>query len=173
MQVDRRARFDPLCEVVALQHTLHGDLAGQAEHVEEIEAAEPFTVITDLCFVDVDDFGDLLKIIAGIGLDLFLSEARARLIAAARVADQGGAVADDEHRLVAQFLEEPQLAQGDGVAEMNVNAGGVDAVLDAEGLAGLDAALELLTQLGLRLDLVNTAADERQLFLNRFHRYVL
>jgi len=43
--------------------------------------------------------------------------------------------------LVAQLLEEAQLAQGDGVAEVDIGCGRVDAVLDAQRLARLDAAL--------------------------------
>src|SRR5207247_578560 len=63
MQINRRPRFQPLGEVVALQHALHGDLAGQAEQIEKTEAAEPVAVVTHLGPVDVDDLADLLEII--------------------------------------------------------------------------------------------------------------
>ena len=45
---------------------------------------------------------------------------------------------------MAELLELPQLPQRDGVAEVDVEAGRVDAVLDAQRLAGRDAAFELL-----------------------------
>src|SRR5262249_28316026 len=93
----------------------------------------------------------------------------ARLVTAAGVADQRGVVADDEDGLVAEFLKQAQLTQGDGVAEVDVDAGGVDAVLDAEGLAGLDAAFEILPQIGLRHDLLGAAADQGQLLLDALH----
>ena len=70
---------------------------------------------------------------------------------------------------MAELLEQAQLAQRDGVAEMNVDAGRVDAVLDAQRLAGLDAAVELLAQLVLGDDLLDAAADQGELFIDGFH----
>jgi hypothetical protein len=55
------------------------------------------------------------------------------------------------------------------VAEVNVNAGGVDAVLDAKRLAGLDAAFELLAQVILGDDLLDATAEQSQLFVNGLH----
>ena len=123
--------------------------------------------------VDVDDLADLREVIAGVGLDLLRRQPGARLVAAAGVADQGGVVADDQDRLMAQFLEQPQLAQRDGVAEVNVDAGRVDAVLDAQRLAGLDAAFQLLAQLGLGHDLLDAAADQGQSVRRRTSRHGL
>ena len=117
----------------------------------------------------VDDLADLDEVLLGVGFDLFRREAGARLVAAAGVADEGGVVADDEDGLVAEFLEQAQLAQRDGMAEMDVDAGGVDAVLDAQRLAGLDAAFELAAQVGFRRDLLGAAADQFQLFIDGLH----
>ena len=144
-------------------------LAGQRHHVEERHLAEPVAVVRDFGAVDVDDLADLKEIILGVGLDLFRREAGARLVAAAGVADEGGVVADDEDGLMAEFLEQPQLAQRHGMAEMDVDAGRVDAVLDAQRLAGLDAAFELAAQVGLRRDLLGAAADQFELFIDGFH----
>src|SRR3954447_25302865 len=55
------------------------------------------------------------------------------------------------------------------MAEVDVGGGGVDAVLDAEGPAGLDAARELLPQFRFRRDLLDAAADQGHLFVNAFH----
>ena len=74
---------------------------------------------------------------------------------------------------MAQFLEEPQLAQRHRMAEMNVDAGRVDAVLDAQRLAGFDAALQFFEQFVLRHDLLGAAADQGQLFLDGFHDFLL
>src|SRR5262249_27916069 len=135
----------------------------------EAEFREPLAVVTDLGAVDVDDLADLAQVIAGIGLDLLLRQPSARLVTTRWVADEGSVVADDKDRLMAEFLELAQLPQGNGVAEVDVDAGGIDAVLDAERLAGLDAAFELFPQLRLGFDLLHPAADHCQLFIDRFH----
>ncbi len=71
---------------------------------------------------------------------------------------------------MAQLLEQTHFAQGNGVAEVNVDAGGVDAVLDAQGLAGLDAAFELFAELVTEFDLLDAALDQGQLFGDTLHR---
>src|SRR5690606_3451154 len=78
------------------------------------------------------------------------------------VADGGGAVADDEHDLVAEVLELPQLAQHDGVADVQVAARGVDAELDAQLPPLAFGQLELLQQAALGHDLLRAALEERE-----------
>ena len=51
------------------------------------------------------------------------------MIPAARIADQGGVVADDQHGLMAEFLEQAQLSQRDSMAEVNVDSCRIDAIL--------------------------------------------
>ena len=70
---------------------------------------------------------------------------------------------------MSQFLELTNLSQGNRVPQMDVDAGRVDAVLHAERLAGLDAALKLVAQLRLGLDLVEATFDESELFFDRLH----
>ena len=86
----------------------------------------------------IDDLGDLCEVGLGVLLDLLGGQSLSARVAAAGVADRGRGGADDEHRGVAEFLELPQLAQRNRVAEVDVEAGGVDAVLDAQRLAGRD-----------------------------------
>ena len=69
----------------------------------------------------------------GVGLDLLLGEHRAQGRAPRGVAHAGGVVADDQHHAVAGVLELAQLAQHDGVAEVDVGRGGIDAELHAQG----------------------------------------
>ena len=135
MRMVKSSRSSMRCMVILLV---------RAEHVEETETTEPVAVLPDFRLGDVDDLADLPEVVTGVRLNLFGSEAGARLIPAARVADQGGVVADDQHRLVAEFLKKPQLAQRHGMAEMYVDAGRIDAVFDAQRLAGLEAPFELL-----------------------------
>src|SRR5262249_33613576 len=140
VQVDGHAGRGPeaVGEVVALQHALDGDPAGQRQDVEEVPPAEPLVVVTDLGPGDVDDLADLAEVATGVGLDLLLGEPGPGLVPAAGVAHQGGAVANDQHRLVPQLLEQAELAQGHRVPEVDIAAGRVDAVLDAQGPALAD-----------------------------------
>ena len=98
----------------------------------------------------------------GVGLDLLLGEGRAGGVAARRVADKRGAVADDERDLVAQVLELAHLAQGDGVAKVKVGAGGIDAQLDVER----HPALKLLAKLVHGHNLHGARRDDLQLFFD-------
>ena len=70
---------------------------------------------------------------------------------------------------MAEFLKELELSQRYGMAEMNVDAGRVDAVLDAQRLARGDAPLQFLPEFAERLDLVGPTADQFDLFVDGFH----
>ena len=118
----------------------------------------------DLGLAQVDDPADLSEIVEGVGLDLFLGQLGSGLVAARRVADQGRVVADDDDGRVAQVLKLPQFPQGDRVPEVDVDARGVDAVLDAQRPIFADRPLELLEELGFRDDLVDSAFQDRKLF---------
>ena len=91
----------------------------------------------------VEHLERLLLVGAGVGLDLLDAQHRAQLRAAARVADARGEVADDQHDEVAGVLEVAQLAQHDGVAEVDVGRRRVDAELDAQRAPERQLALEL------------------------------
>src|SRR5207248_66074 len=99
---------------------------------EKIEAAKPIAIADDFGPGNINDLADLLQIILSIGFDLFNRETRARLIAAAGIAHQGRIVAEDEHGMVAQFLEQAQLAKRHRMAEMDIDPRRIDTVLDAE-----------------------------------------
>src|SRR5262249_36100185 len=72
-------------------------------------------------------------------------------------------------RLVAQLLKESQLPQRNCVPQVDVDAGRVDAILDAERLAGGDAALKFRPQRVFGFDLLDAAADQGELLLDAFH----
>ena len=103
-------------------------------------------------------------------LDLLRRQPGAARVAAAGVADRGRRGADDEHGGVAEFLELAQLPQRDRVAEVNVEAGRVDAVLHAKRLAGRVAVFELLLEFVARLDLRGPARDLLAVDLRRKER---
>ena len=71
---------------------------------------------------------------------------------------------------MAQVLELPELAERDRVAEVDVDPGRVDAVLDAEGPVLADRSLQLLEEFVLGDDLLDPAAEDLELFVDVPHR---
>ena len=69
----------------------------------------------------------------------FARHRRAGDVAAGRIADQAGHVADQEDHGVAQILEVLHLAEQDGVAQVQIGRGGIEAGLDAQRAALLAA----------------------------------
>jgi len=86
----------------------------------------------------IEHLAGLLEVRLGVGVDLGAGEHRAGLVHAGRVAHAGGVIADDHHGLVAEVLELAHLAQDDGMAEVDVRRGGVQAELDAQLPADYD-----------------------------------
>ena len=83
----------------------------------------------------VEDLEGLVGVGGGVDQHLVAGERRAGGGAAGRIADRGGEVADEQHRLVAEELELAEFFQGHGVAEMDVRRGGIDAEFDAQRAA--------------------------------------
>ena len=100
-----------------------------------VEGEQPFGVVAQGGLLGIEDLEGLVDVGLGVRLDLFGGELRARGVAAGRVADERGAVADDERDAVAEVLELAELAQRHGMPEVDVGGRGVDAQLDIEGLA--------------------------------------
>src|SRR5262245_62127316 len=127
-------RLVSFLEIIPLQHAGNGVTAGQADQVAAIEFVQPFRVEDDFCLFTIEDFENLLF----IGLDVFLNVVRGacrpRLIPAAGVADSRRIVSDQKVNLVPQVLEGLQLSKKDGMAEMKIGGGGIEARLDLERL---------------------------------------
>ena len=88
------------------------------------------------------------------------------LFCAGRVADPGGVVADDEHGLVAEVLELAHLPQHDGVAQVDVRGGGVQAELHAKLLAHAGRVSQPLLQLLLRVHRLAPTGQVHRLLLH-------
>ena len=161
---------DAVGEIFACGDLTQGHLAGELENLQEAPPREPVAVVVDLSLVEIDQTPDLVEIIAGVGRDLVFGQLGAGLIAAGGIADQRGVVADDDHGGVAQVLELAELAQGDSVPEVHIDAGGVDTVLDAHGAFLADGSLEFLDEFGFGHDCLDTTLQNRELFGNRPHR---
>ena len=80
--------------------------------------------------------------VSAFGCDLLARHRRTRDVAAGRIADQAGHIADQEDDGVAQVLKMLHLAQQDRVAQVQVGRGGVEAGLDAKGATFGSGGLE-------------------------------
>ena len=141
---DRGALFVALREIVALEHAGHGVFAGQADEVLESERREPLAVVADHGFRAVEDLKNLLFVGFGVGLDGFAGEWGAGDVAACGIADHGRTVADDENHGMAEILKMLHLADEDGVAEVQVRGGRVEADFHAQRTAEGQARFEVL-----------------------------
>ncbi len=155
--------LEAVAELLALEHLREGDLGGEIDHAGIAELVEPLRVVADLGLVAVEDAEDLVLVGGGVLHDLFAGEGLAGLRLAGGVADERGGVADEEDDGVAELLEVAQLAHEDGVAEVQVGRGGVEAGLDAEGLAGGQRLLDALGEIVKRDDFRSTFGDEVEL----------
>lgn len=152
-----------LVEVFAFEHLGDGELGLELDEVVVGKFVEPLGVVADLGFFRVEEFEDLVFVGFGVAADLFAGEGFAGDVAACGVADEGGGVTDEEDDGVAEGLEVFEFADEDGVAEVEVGSGGVEAGLDAEGGAGVDGALEAGGEVGGGEDLGGAFGDEIEL----------
>src|SRR5258708_38698850 len=89
--------------MVALENP-RGRVAGaQPDHAIKAQFPEPLAVETDLCFLRIEDFEYLRFVGFRIAIDLLAGEWRAGNIAAGRIPDQSGHVADQENHRVTQI----------------------------------------------------------------------
>ena len=148
-QGDGRPGTQPAREILALDHLGDSHRARQAEELFH-RHIEPFAVVADLDPVAIEHGEGLLLVGAGVLFDLLGREDRSGVRTATGVTDASGEVADDEHDDVAGVLELPQFLQHDGVTQVDVGRGGVDAELHPHGTAELELVLELAC--GQRVD---------------------
>ncbi len=97
---------------------------------------QPLGVVANLGLLLVENLEDLRLVGFGVGVELAAAERRAGGVAARGVADEAGAVADEEDDGVAEILEVLELADEHGVAQVQVGRGGIKAGFDAQRLAG-------------------------------------
>ena len=116
----------------------------------------------------IEDLEDLLEIGLRVCFHLLAFERRASFGLAGGIADHGGEIADEENGGVALVLELLELAQHDGVAEVQIRRGGIDAEIDAQRFAGLRGLLELGLEFVFADDFGGAFAQVLELFFNRF-----
>src|SRR5208282_2808420 len=110
---------------------------------------------------------DLRFVGLGVVGNLLAGERRARSRAAGGIADHAGEIADEEDDGVAEILKMFELAQQDGMAEVEVGSSRIEARLHPQRLAGSERAFELGAQFGFLDDLGRALLDVSQLFVNR------
>ena len=125
MHADGCSRFKTVMEVVALHHARHGVLGGELDHAHRTQGQAPFAVVSDLGFFRVEHQRGLLVISFSVFFDLLWCEGRTGTVAARRVANQAGEVADQENDLVPQILQLAHFVKHDGVTDMDVRRCGV------------------------------------------------
>ncbi len=142
------------------------NLAAKPDKALEAKRKQPFAVEADFGLGRIEDLEDLRLVGLGVGVDLLAGERRTRGVASGGIANQSGAVADEENGGVAHVLEVLELAHDDRVAEVKIGRGGVHAELDAQRPAGLVRLLETLAEVGFADDFNRALAQILQLFFN-------
>ena len=131
MHADGCARFKTVMEVVALHHARHGVFGGQLDHAHRTQGQAPLAVVANLGFFGVEHQRGLLVIGLRVFFDLLGCERRTGAVAARRVANQTGEVADQENDLVPQILQLAHFVEHYRVADMNIWRRGVETQFDA------------------------------------------
>jgi len=157
----------PPSEILALDEPRDGVPRGQLDQFLEAEgrlvpptgfAAEPLAVVAllvDLGIPHLQDFLHLRLVGRRVGLDFFRRHELAHLGLPGGIADKGGRIADEKDDLVAEVLELAQLAQQDGMAQVQIRCRGIKPGLDDEG----SRLIELRAQVEIGDDLHGPAAD--------------
>jgi hypothetical protein len=154
---DRDAALEALREVLALEDPRDRVARRELDHPVGAERHRPLAVVADLGLVAVEHQRGLVEVGLRVRLDLLARERRARRVAAGRIADQRREIADQEDHRVPEVLQLAHLVQHDRVADVDVGRGRVEPELDAQRLAGGRAARELLRELFLDQQFVDTA----------------
>ena len=129
---DRLVGRVALGEVVALEQLGDGRACGRGRNRSSIAMSSHSLLRRTSVRLGVEHLEGLALEGLGVGVDLLAREHRAGSPSARRVAHARGVVADDQDDRVAEVLELAQLAQDDGVAEVDVGRRRVDAELDAQ-----------------------------------------
>ena len=131
------------------------------------ELAQPAAVEVHDGLHRVENLEDLLLVGLGVGRHFLGRHRLARHVLPGRIADQAGEIADQENHRVAEILKMFELADQNGVAQVDVRRGGIEARLHAQRLAGFLRALELGAQFFDANGLFRAFGEVRELFVNR------
>ncbi len=95
-------------------------MRAEPNHVVPGQVAQPFAVVADLGALAIENFVDLVKIGLRIGAHLFARQRRTRFGLTRGIAHHGREIPDEKNGGMALLLEVLELAQNNGVAQMQV-----------------------------------------------------
>ena len=166
MHGNRRTRLEAVMEVIALHHAGHGVAAGQLDHTARAQWVTPFAVVADLGLGRVQHQASLAVIGLSVDLDLFGRQRWAGAVAARRVANHTGEVADQEDDRVAQILQLAHLVEHHRVTDVDVRRGRIQAQLDAQRRASSLGFGQFFDPVVLRQQLFHAPQGDRQSLSN-------
>src|SRR6266481_7769572 len=102
------------------------------EDFRPTELPKPLAIVTNLCLFDIDDFPRLCKIMLHIPLYIFFGKRRPGPVAARRVANPRGKIANNKDSLMPQFLKLSQFMEHNCVAQMKIGRRGINTKFHAE-----------------------------------------
>jgi hypothetical protein len=154
-------------KVVACEQLSDGDATAEAENICEGHAAEPVSVAMHFGSLQIDNFADLVEVVAGIVFDFVGCEPfAASFVAAAGVTHECRVVADDNHGLMSEVLKLAELSQGYGVTQVHVDSGRINPVLHSQWNAGVTAVLQFFPEFILGDDFFDAASNQAELFFD-------
>ncbi len=107
----------------------------------------------------------MLGVGSGVGQDCLAGKGRSGFRATRGIADLGGEVSDDEHRLMTEFLKLAQLFEDDTVAKVKVGRSGINPELGSKRCS----TFQLFEQLRFAENTGGAAGEDLELLGGRFH----
>ena len=144
---NRVVALETRAKILAFEHARQPVMAAQADDVVAGELVEPLAVVANFGFHGIEEFEDLREVSLSVCANLFACQRRAGFGLSRGVANHRGEIANQEDGGVSKVLKMLQLAEDDGVAEMNVGRRGVHAEIHAQGCARFQRLLKLGGQL--------------------------
>ncbi|MPN03965.1 hypothetical protein SDC9_151200 [bioreactor metagenome] len=117
----------------------------------------PLAVVAQFGLAGIQHLVGLIAIGFGVHLDLLGSQRRARGVAARRVADQRGEVADQEDHRMAQVLQLAHLVENNRMPNVDIRCRRVQPQLDTQRHASRLRARQLLGPILLGQELIDSA----------------
>src|SRR5262249_322764 len=132
-----------LLKIVALENPSDRDPRGEADESFRSQSREPPAVELNDGLFGIGNRESLLGVGLCVRLDLLWPELRPRRLLARRIADHPRKVADHKDDAMPGVLKLTHLAEDDGVAEVDVRCGGIEADLDRQGSTALELSREV------------------------------
>jgi hypothetical protein len=154
-------------ELLALEHLRHCVFRHQPHKIIGCERAHPPPVEIDHGFLRIENLEHLRLVRLRILLDLLAAQRWTRSRAPRRIADHPGEIADQKDGGMPEILKVLQLAQHNGVAEMQIGRSRVHPQLNSQRLARSPRLLQLCAQFSLANNFRGALLEVSQLLIDR------